>query len=284
MKKIGILYICTGRYNVFWEGFYRSFEDKFMNDCELHYFVFTDAEHVYDEENNNRIHRKYLETLPWPLITLFRFHTFLSIRSELEEMDYLMFSNSNMECVQEVSIEEMMPREELGEELFMVCHPGYYGKSAIYAPFERSKKSYAYVPFNYKTPYVIGAMNGGTSSAFLEMAETLKWSTEEDLKKNVIARWHDESQLNRYIVNRQDVRILSPEYCFPFGMEVEYQPRIAAVSKRDKFDVDKFKGVDVKARPSRLGFVFNFLSNTSNHIKFIRDSIARRKVRTYGNK
>ena len=30
MTKIGMLYICTGKYTVFWPGFYRSFEEKFL--------------------------------------------------------------------------------------------------------------------------------------------------------------------------------------------------------------------------------------------------------------
>ncbi|MDD6194988.1 MAG: family 6 glucosyltransferase [Lachnospiraceae bacterium] len=282
MNKIGILYICTGKYNVFWEKFYQSFEKYFMKDCELHYFVFTDADTVFDEENNHRIHRHYLETLPWPLITLFRFHTFLSIKDELEEMDYLLFSNSNMECVTEVKFDEMMPRTEKGEALFTVMHPGYFGMKSKYAPLERSAKSYAYVPYRYQVPYVIGAMNGGTSKAFLKMAETLKWATEEDLKRNVIARWHDESQLNRYIADRDDVRILTPEYCYPFGMDVTYQPRIAAVSKKAKFDVDSFKGVDNTAKPSKLDGCVRMMNVVLTNLRCLRDTVLNRKVREYG--
>ena len=34
MTKIGMLYICTGKYTVFWPEFYRSFEEKFLPGCE----------------------------------------------------------------------------------------------------------------------------------------------------------------------------------------------------------------------------------------------------------
>lgn len=267
---------------MFWEKFYQSFEKFFMNDCELHYFVFTDAECVFDEENNERIHRKYLETLPWPLVTLFRFHTFLSIKDELEKMDYLLFSNSNMECVAEINFHDMMPREEQGESLFMVMHPGYFGKKVKYAPLERSMRSYAYVPYHYNVPYVIGAMNGGKAKDFLEMAETLRWATEEDLKRNVIAKWHDESQLNRYIANRNDVRILTPEYCYPFGMDVTYQPKIAAVSKKAQFDVDSFKGVDNTVKPSKLDGCVRVINVVLTNVRCIRDRLLNRRVREYG--
>ena len=80
------------------------------------------------------------------------------------------------------------------------------------------------------------------SDAFIKMSKTLKHNIEEDLKKNIIAKWHDESQLNRYIVNKLGVRILEPMYCYPCGMEVSYSKKIYAVSKQAKFDVKSFKG------------------------------------------
>lgn len=139
MKKVGILYICTGNYNVFWKDFYVSLEKKFLNNSELHYFVFTDAKQIYDSENNTRIHIHHIETLPWPLVTLFRFRTFLSIEEELKEMDYLMFSNANMECIEEITEEEFLPRVEKSEQLFVTIHPGYADKAIKYAPLERKK-------------------------------------------------------------------------------------------------------------------------------------------------
>lgn len=43
MTKVGMLYICTGKYTVFWPEFYRTFNEKFLPNCEKEYFVFTDA-------------------------------------------------------------------------------------------------------------------------------------------------------------------------------------------------------------------------------------------------
>lgn len=282
MNKIGIIYICTGNYVAFWEDFYKSFEDKFLNESELHYFVFTDADSVYDSEKNIRIHMHYLGTQPWPLVTLFRFKTFLSIEDELKEMDYLMFSNANMECVEKITEEEFLPRIDKGEKLFAAIHPGYAMQPVRFAPMERHRRSYAYVPYNIGKKYVIGAMNGGTTDAFLEMAHTLDTAIDEDLKKNVIARWHDESHLNRYIANRQDCRLLSPEYCFPFGMDVTYKPKIAAVSKIAKFDVDKFKGVDnTKKKPLYLRVLKYGSEKMKIECGFLFDFILRKKVREY---
>ena len=43
MTKVAALYIATGRYTVFWPEFYESAEKYLLKDCEVHYFVFTDA-------------------------------------------------------------------------------------------------------------------------------------------------------------------------------------------------------------------------------------------------
>lgn len=71
-KSIGILYICTGPYVLFWEDFYKSFQKKFLIDFEKRYFVFTDAEEIYGQENQN-VKKIKIEPQPWPLITLLRF-------------------------------------------------------------------------------------------------------------------------------------------------------------------------------------------------------------------
>ena len=71
-NKVGILYICTGKYDVFWEEFYKSCEKYFLPNSEKYYFVFTDSNHLYDEENNKNIKKYYQENLGWPDNTLKR--------------------------------------------------------------------------------------------------------------------------------------------------------------------------------------------------------------------
>ena len=73
--RIGILYICTGRYSIFWKKFYQSTEKSFMQGlpCIREYYVFTDNPCLYGEKKNKRIHRIYQENLGWPDNTLMRF-------------------------------------------------------------------------------------------------------------------------------------------------------------------------------------------------------------------
>ena len=77
--RIGILYICTGKYDIFWKDFYLSAERHFLQDPSftLEYYVFTDSSKLYDEENNKHIHRIRQKNLGWPDNTLKRFHIFL---------------------------------------------------------------------------------------------------------------------------------------------------------------------------------------------------------------
>ena len=90
MKNIAILYICTGKYDIFWEDFYKTSEKYFLNNSEKHYFVFTDAQSIYDE-NCDRVHKIYQKTLGWPYNTLMRFNMFKGIEEKLKEFDYIFF-------------------------------------------------------------------------------------------------------------------------------------------------------------------------------------------------
>ena len=74
--KIGILYICTGKYDVFWNDFYKSAEQFLLPNSDKQYFVFTDSNNIQSTDN---IHKIYQEKLGWPKDTLMRFHLFLNI-------------------------------------------------------------------------------------------------------------------------------------------------------------------------------------------------------------
>lgn len=92
--RIGILYICTGKYDIFGKHFTLSAERYFLQDQSfiLEYYVFTDSPKLYDEDNNKHIHRIKQKNLGWPDNTLKRFHIFLRIKQQLlQETDFLFF-------------------------------------------------------------------------------------------------------------------------------------------------------------------------------------------------
>ena len=61
------------------------------------------------------------------------------------------------------------------------------------------------------------------------------------MAKGVIALWHDESQLNRYIIGRDDVKILPPCYGYPEGWDLPYEPVMLIRDKSKYFDVEAVK-------------------------------------------
>lgn len=245
-KSIGVLYLCTGPYKLFWEDYYNSFEKNFLKNYTKHYYVFAEKfdDGLEKYEGNKNVTLIHIDAMPWPLITLLRFRYFLSIEEELIKHDYLMFTNANIVCDEVVTAEEFLPDESIGQEMSYCQHPGYW-KTPIYnVPYDRNKKSKAYIPYNCGENYVIGAMFAGYSEAFLRMSHVLNERIEDDLKRNVIARWHDESQLNRYIVGKKNYKLLSPGYCYPVGFELPVERKISGVSKQAKFDVKTFKGTN----------------------------------------
>ena len=133
MTKVAALYIATGRYTVFWPEFYESAEKYLLKDCEVHYFVFTDAA-TLPGDDNPRVHICAQEAYSWPFATLRRFEIFLKQEQALKAFDYIFFFNANAEFMQPVTREMLLPRAEKGEHLLVVQHPSFYAKPNYESP------------------------------------------------------------------------------------------------------------------------------------------------------
>ena len=224
MYKVLVLYICTGKYELFWQGFYDSSEKFFLPHCKKDYFVFTDAKKIY-QENAENVYKIYQDNLGWPGNTLFRYKIFLQRKEKFLNYDYIFFLNANMEFQSEID-ESILPKSGL----LVVQHPGYYNVECNKFPYDRNTKSLACIPKGIGDVYVCGGFNGGTSKAFLEMSETINYNTDRDFSNNIVARWHDESHINRYILNHS-YKILSPAYAYPEGADLPFE---CNVKIRDK--------------------------------------------------
>jgi hypothetical protein len=250
MCKVGILYICTGKYIAFWEGFFKSYEKNFLPNCEKEYFVFTDAQRLSVGEDCPNVHRIMQEDLGWPGNTLFRFQIFRRIEEQLRKFDYLFFMNANCVCISSVTEEEFLPA--IGQFL-VVQHPGYYNRKSMQFPYDRQKNSSAYIPYGKGKCYVCGGVNGGTASEFLKAIDILSERIQADYQKGAIARWHDESQLNRYVYENMNYRLLTPAYCYPEGWTLPFEKKIMVRDKSKFFNVKEIKGATGKVPlPERL--------------------------------
>lgn len=239
--KVAILYICTGKYNQFFSGFYESCEKYFLKDiASVDYFVFTDEISLSTASNVHLIER---QCQGFPLDSLFRFDMFLQVEKELVKFDYLFFFNSNMLFVAPVG-REILPEKE---GLCAVLHPGYYRKPNFLYPYERNKKSTAYIDppklFQHKKySYYMGSLNGGKTEAYLEFIRTCSENTHKDYNQGLVAMVHDESHLNKYLSERKCLA-LSPAFAFPEGWHLPFSPKLLI---RNKVRIDPYfdKGRD----------------------------------------
>jgi len=244
-KDIAIVYICTGAYYVFWEEFYKSMEEKFISSMRKDYYVFTDYENIYAKEEDN-VHVVPQENLGWPGNTLKRFHMFLSQENELLQYKYIFFMNANIICNEEIG-EEFLPRDE---GLLFVQHHAYYNRSNKKFTYERNSNSTAYIPMGQGKYYICGGVNGGKAANYLHMCEVLKNRIDEDEKNGITAVWHDESHINRYLLDLEEnqYKLLNASYCFPeYKMnrspsQFPFHPILFFRSKERYIDLKKIKG------------------------------------------
>jgi hypothetical protein len=232
LSTLAVIFIGTDKYLNFLPSWYESCENNLVTDHKKHYFVFTDGEMKDLPEN---ISAYTQEHQAWPFITLLRFNTILKAKEELEDYDWMLFIDADMQVVSEVH-----PTELFTDKKYIgVHHPCHYLQMPPHnqgtGAFETSPLSKAGIVDGDDTSvYYQGCVWGGKVPEVIEMMEELQKRTQEDLDNNVIAKWHDESQMNKFYAERPDeVNVLSPSFAFPedFAQYCEFEPKIVHLSK-----------------------------------------------------
>lgn len=224
--KIAILYICTGKYSGFWRDFYTSSQRFFLNDIEKHYFVFTDDNEIKKSDNVTVIYKEYRG---YPLDTLLRFEMFWSVKEKLSAYNYIYFFNANMLFVDNVGVECLPDINDGG--LVALIHPALYNKPARFLPYERNKKSLAYIPHKKQIyTYYMGSLNGGITEIYLDLVKKCMDNIQIDYDNGIIAIVLDESHLNRYLFDHK-VLGLSPSYGYPEGYNIPFHKKILMLDK-----------------------------------------------------
>lgn len=258
MTSVGILTIATNRYLEYWKNQVISVSSHLLPNHSITFHVFTNlVEEVRDFEKlhpqlNINLHE--IEQYGWPEATLLRYEVYTRFSHEINE-DILMHLDADM--LAEASAEAYLEFYGDCEEMRFVAHPGYwrprkmlqilfYIRNPIYmlkdfsllakygslGTWEGNKASQAYVKRKLRKNYACGGVWFGRRSAFLKFTSKLAESVRIDQQSGVMARWHDESHLNKWISER-DCTLISPVMChdttYPYLRNV--QSIITAVRK-----------------------------------------------------
>ena len=152
----------------------------------------------------------------WPYSTMQRFDAFLGQEAALAKFDYLFFCQRQPALHPRHLRRRAAARPRRRQTLTAVCHLPYYGRAPMFHPYDRSGKSRASIPCQLRAVLCGGRAERRHGGGVLALCRELKARTDEDLQHGVIARFHDESQLNRLVAEApQHFRILPPDYCTP---------------------------------------------------------------------
>ena len=221
--KIALNLIATNKYISFVPEILKSADNYFFPDDELHVVVHTDMEipELNLSRKNTSILRNKIDHEPWPSTTLKRFHYFTEAKNLLKDSDYIFYIDVDSLFIGKIDQSSISKKG-----IFATIHPGLNQGSGT--P-ERNPDSEAYIPFGSTSRYFCGGFFGGDSSEFLSMSLKIKEMVEKDLSKGIIAIWHDESHLNKYL------SINSPSVIFEFPFAVAENLTPIFNSSRIKF-------------------------------------------------
>jgi histo-blood group ABO system transferase len=220
--KVGLLVIATNKYISFVDPLVESADKWFLPECDVTYCVFT---------NNSKqlnTHRQFnilnIDHEPWPAPTLKRYDYFDKYADYLKNFDYLYYCDADMKFVDVVG-------NEILNNLVATLHPAFWNRNKLEYTYDRNIKSKAYIKNGDGKNYYAGGFNGGSSSCFLVMAQTIKNWRLHDASLNVVPLWHDESYLNKYLLINEPTKILSPEYCYPESWNLPFFKKLIALDK-----------------------------------------------------
>lgn len=208
--NIGLTVTVVGQsYATFLQRMITSADEYFMNGQNVTYFVFTDDLSLGTKiKSKRRIVALKVKDKGWPCNTLLRFEPINTFKNRLAGMHFLYTLDVD------VYFEDTVGTEIL-EYLVATLHVLYFLGPRTGYTYDTNPLSTAYINKSEGEYYYAGGFFGGCRDAIFQMAETIERNIRKDLKEqHYIARWHDESHLNKYLIDNHPTKVLSPEYLF----------------------------------------------------------------------
>lgn len=295
-KRIGIFLIATGNYIQYFEDLLKSVEENFLIEFPKVYIISTDQIEIA-ENICNKYNVKYkidfIYKKGFPLDTLYRYKYLLNHGIEVELLcDVIYYLDVDMRILQKVG-NEVLPTPD--KPYIGTKHPGFaYSNNKNGSP-ETRKEVTAYIDKSeYKECYIAGGFNGGYTYYFRKMAETIQNRIDIDKSKDLMAVWHDESQLNRYFIdNYNQFKILSTDYCYPenYHENIPGIPKILALDKdhhkirnlsnKKKIVVECMGGLGNLLFQLYLGYVISIKYNLELCVKVNQKNEKRESIFSY---
>jgi hypothetical protein len=239
MSNFAVISLATGeRYVQYWKNLVLSFQTNNMDLTKITFYILTD--NVTECEGFTRllnINAKVYQipSYNWPNATLLRYREILKIGPDITE-EILIYLDADM-LVKANFISTLTP-SKWTNGIALVSHPGYWRPKGLRAlvyylkdplqiikdlflflkigglgSWENDKASTAFVPRKIRRTYVCGGTWMGFRPSFLKMVSECSSAVDIDLEQGFIAKWHDESHLNKW-KSGHDVEVLLPSYCF----------------------------------------------------------------------
>lgn len=169
----------------------------------------------------------------WPNGTMMRWHHLLD---NLPRANFVFMIDCDMEFVAPVW-GEVLPTGRHG--ITATQHPGYPWFDRALLPYDRNPESEACVQPDEGEHYFCGGFVGGERTAMRILGTTIMHAVDVTLVAGHRPLWHDESCLNRALIDSPPRTVLTPSYCYParddhYRQNVwgqEYERKIVAIDK-----------------------------------------------------
>lgn len=214
MPVISLNLIATNKYLEFLPDILESVENFFFKNDRVNIIVHTNRELPKKKFHSERIEvfRNEIDHESWPFTTLKRFHYFIQAEKLIRKSDFSFYIDVDSLFIGNIELSDI---QDSG--IFATIHPGL--NQGPGTP-ERNPNSEAYIPIGSTNRYFCGGFFGGDSGSFLKMSETIKNAINRDLERNIIAIWHDESHLNKFLMLNEPTRIFN----YPFAVAENLTP------------------------------------------------------------
>lgn len=253
--RIGIIYIATGIYTEFWKEFYPTCEAFFCMDAQKGYEIFTDSPKLL----SMKFHNTYMHPIEDRgfIVNVSSKPKFIcEIASELEQKyDYVFYLNGNYKFVEPILSHEILPGPE-NNYLTVLSFDRYKSKLSEELPYDRNPCCQAYIPYGQGTSYYQGGFYGGRTKEMLLLSKWCASRIEEDLRKKIIALYHDESYLNRYLLDCHP-RALNEVYGNSSFLNYSGYFKAILLQKEAYLDANKLWEVKGAAMDNSLSFLLD---------------------------